>query len=202
MTSDNWLPLRIGAGGYLTGIDIAPDDTMVVRTDTYGAYIWNGSEWQQLVTSLSMPAANVDTGNAEGVYEIRIAPSNTNILYMEYLGQVYRSSDKGATWTDTNFAHVVQDPNDTHRVNGQKMAVDPINPDVVYAGTGQDGLFVTMNGGTSWDRVSALPPSAHRYQHRPVSWYFWHHLRSYLRYCRRQDQRHLRCKLWEWRLSN
>ena len=160
MTSDNWLPLRIGAGGYLTGIDIAPDDTMVVRTDTYGAYIWNGSEWQQLVTSLSMPAANVDTGNAEGVYEIRIAPSNTNILYMEYLGQVYRSSDKGATWTDTNFAHVVQDPNDTHRVNGQKMAVDPINPDVVYAGTGQDGLFVTMNGGTSWDRVSALPPSA------------------------------------------
>jgi hypothetical protein len=23
MTSDNWLPLRIGAGGYLTGIDIA-----------------------------------------------------------------------------------------------------------------------------------------------------------------------------------
>ena len=42
MTSDNWLPLRIGAGGFLTGIDIAPDDTMVVRTDTYGAYIWNG----------------------------------------------------------------------------------------------------------------------------------------------------------------
>ena len=153
-------PLRIGAGGYLTGIDIAPDDTMVVRTDTYGAYIWNGSEWQPLVTSLSMPAAHVDTGNAEGVYEIRIAPSNTNILYMEYLGQVYRSSDKGTTWTDTNFAHVVQDPNDANRMNGQKMAVDPINPDIVYAGTGQDGLFVTMNGGTSWDRVSALPPSA------------------------------------------
>jgi photosystem II stability/assembly factor-like uncharacterized protein len=156
----NWRPLRIGAGGFVSGIDIAPDNTMVARTDTYGAYIWNGSEWQQLVTSLSMPAANVDRGNAEGVYEIRIAPSNTNILYMEYLGQVYRSSDKGATWTDTNFAHVVQDPNDTHRVNGQKMAVDPINPDVVYAGTGQDGLFVTTNGGTSWDRVSALPPSA------------------------------------------
>ena len=70
----NWLPLRIGAGGFVSGIDVAPDNTMVVRTDTYGAYLWNGSEWQQLVTSLSMPAENVDRGNAEGVYEIRIAP--------------------------------------------------------------------------------------------------------------------------------
>ena len=42
---------------------------------------------------------NRDAGIAEGVYEIQIAPSNTNILYMEYLGDVYRSSDKGTTWT-------------------------------------------------------------------------------------------------------
>ena len=71
MADNNWLPLRIGAGGYVTGIDIAADDTMVVRTDTYGAYIWNGTEWQQLVTALSMPAANVGIGNEEGVYEIK-----------------------------------------------------------------------------------------------------------------------------------
>ena len=155
----NWLPLRIGAGGFVSGIDVAPDNTMVVRTDTYGAYLWNGSEWQQLVTSLSMPAENVDRGNAEGVYEIRIAPGDTNIFYMEYLGQVYRSSDKGATWINTTFPHVVQDPNDINRMNGQKMAVDPANPDVVYAGTGQDGLFVTTNGGANWERVEAVPPS-------------------------------------------
>ena len=31
-----WKPLRIGAGGWLTGIDIASDGTKVVRTDTYG----------------------------------------------------------------------------------------------------------------------------------------------------------------------
>ena len=56
---DDWQPLKVGAGGWLTGIDIAPDDTMVVRTDTYGAYIWNGTQWQQLVTSTSMPSENV-----------------------------------------------------------------------------------------------------------------------------------------------
>ena len=82
-SNNDWVTLDTGAGGWLTGIDIAPDDTMVVRTDTYGAYIWNGTEWQQLVTSTSMPASFVNSGAAnQGVYEIQIAPSNTNILYM------------------------------------------------------------------------------------------------------------------------
>ena len=55
-SSNTWQPVNIGAGGYLSGMDVAPDGTMVVRTDTYGAYIWNGSQWQQLVTSTSMPS--------------------------------------------------------------------------------------------------------------------------------------------------
>ena len=44
-SSNTWQPLPIGAGGYVRGIDIAPDGTMVARTDTYGAYLWNGTEW-------------------------------------------------------------------------------------------------------------------------------------------------------------
>src|SRR5262249_28553966 len=57
VSPNNWQTLKVGAGGFLTGMDIAPNDTMVVRADTYGAYIWNGTQWQQLVTSTSMPAA-------------------------------------------------------------------------------------------------------------------------------------------------
>src|SRR5262245_45339064 len=152
MTYDNWQPLRIGAGGYLTGMDIAPDGTMVVRTDTYGAYLWNGTEWQQLVTADSLPASEVnpDVFHAEGVFEIRIAPSDTNRLYMEYLGFVYRSDDKGTTWTKTNFVHVTSEPNDENRTDGQKMAIDPDNPDIVYVGTQRNGLWVTRDGGATW----------------------------------------------------
>ena len=150
-----WKELKIGAGGFITGIDIAPDDTMVIRTDTYGAYIWNGTQWQQLVTSTSMPAADVTITSAQGVYEVQIAPSNTNILYMMYNGYVYRSADKGTTWTKTSFAHIVEDPNvESTKLNGQKMAVDPNNPNVVYVGTPQNGLFVTTDGGASWQSVN------------------------------------------------
>ena len=152
-------PLDVGAGGWADGIYIAPNGTMVVRTDTYGAYIWNGTQWQQLITSTSMPAGFVTPNSGEGVYEIQIAPSNTNILYMAYEGYVFRSTNDGATWTQTAFAQVTEDANDSYRGDGQKMAVDPNNPNIVYVGTPENGLFVTTNGGATWQSVSAVPVS-------------------------------------------
>ncbi len=156
--SYTWQPLRIGAGGWLVGMDIAPDGTKVVRADTYGAYLWNGTQWQQLVTSTSMPAADVTVYNAAGVYEIRIAPGNSNRLYMIYNGSVYRSDNKGSTWSKTAFATVSGcDANDNYRINGQKMAIDPANPDVVYAGTTLNGVWYTSNGGAAWAQVATIP---------------------------------------------
>jgi hypothetical protein len=149
-----WQPVKIGAGGYLTGIDIAPDGTMVARTDSYGAYIWNGTSWEQLVTANSMPS---NVTSAGGVYEIRVAASNTNILYMEMEGGLYKSVDKGQTWVTTNFPVTNFDPNSNNRTDGQKMAIDPTNPNIVFAGTQHDGLWVTRDGGTTWQKITAVP---------------------------------------------
>jgi hypothetical protein len=164
-----WQPLAIGAGGYLTGLDVAPDGTRVVRTDTFGAYRWNAgtSRWVQLVTALTMPAG--DNGHAangdwqaEGVYEIAIAPSNASRFYMTYRGYVFRSDDAGAHWTRTAFVRSLgMDPNDQGtylpRTMGRRIAVDPANPDIVYIGTVQDGLWRTTNGGSSWSKITAVP---------------------------------------------
>jgi len=161
--STTWRPLRVGAGGFLTGLDISPDSSVrVVRTDTYGAYTWDASHsiWVQLVTANSMPAADVRVDNNAGVYEIRIAPSLPTRLYMAYQGFVYRSDTGGSKWARTAFANVAMDPNDGYRTFGQKMAVDPVDPDVVYVGTPKNGLFVTTNGGLAWQPVSAVPASA------------------------------------------
>ncbi len=113
----------------------------------------------QLVTADSMPAVDVKVDNNAGVYEIRIAPNLPTRLYMAYRGFVYRSDNRGGNWIRTDFANVVMNPNDNYRPRGQKMAVDPANPDIVYTGTPQNGLFVTINGGTSWQSVSAVPVS-------------------------------------------
>src|ERR1700729_633122 len=153
-----WQTLKVGAGGFATGLDIDPDGTMVVRTDTNGAYLWNGTQWVQLVTSSSMPAAFDFSG--QGVYEIQMAPSNSSIMYMMFDGHLFKSTNKGTTWTQTAFAPVSANPNDSYRYNGQKMAIDPNNPNIVYVGTSSSGLFVSKDGGSTWSKVSAIPAAA------------------------------------------
>ena len=145
----------------MTGISIANDGTMVVRTDTNGAYLWNGSQWVQLITTSSMPAAFDFSG--EGVYEIQVAPSNSSIMYMTFDGYVFKTTNKGTTWTQTAFAGFNDSgdaSNDSYRMNGQKMAIDPNNPNIVYVGTPSNGMYVTTNGGSTWSQVSAIPAAA------------------------------------------
>ena len=162
LNGTTWRTLRIGAGGSLTGLDISPDgSTRVVRADTYGAYIWDDarSQWIQLVTTSSMSAFDVGVDSGEGVYEIRVAPHLPTRLYMAYRGSIYRSDNSGSQWTRTAFDKVFMDANDDFRILGQKMAVDPADPNVVYVGTPKNGLFVTINGGGTWQNVSAVPGS-------------------------------------------
>jgi hypothetical protein len=106
-----------------------------------------------------MPSSFVNIGKNAGVYEIQAAPSNTNIFYMMYLGYVFKSTNKGATWTQTSFAQVQDGSNGSYAQYGQKIAIDPNNANVVYVGSPNMGLFVTTNGGTSWTLVSSIPVS-------------------------------------------
>ena len=169
----DWKPLKIGAGGWITGIDISPDGTThVIRTDTYGAYVWdtslNPDQWRQLVTTRSLPADEIQVEHGEGVYEIRVAPSDPARLYMAYDKRVYRSNDRGVTWQRTPFVEVAEmDPNDGFRTWGEKMAVDPADPDVVYVGTPRNGLFVTYDGGATWSQVAAVPFGTQRPEGSP-----------------------------------
>ena len=152
-----WKPLRIGAGGYITGIDIASDGTRVIRTDTYGAYIWDGTQWDQLISTSSMPTSFINLNiDGTGVYEIAIAPSDSRIFYIEYDGYIFRSNNRGVTWAQTNFSQVTDASNDAYRTYGRKIAVDPANADIVYAGTPGQGLWVTTNAGNSWSEVSGI----------------------------------------------
>lgn len=161
----SWKPLRIGAGGFLTGLDIAPDGTKVVRCDTgAGAYIWSTTraQWVQLLTSASMPAGEIghEVGACYGVYEIAIARSNSSRIYVVFNGRLFRSDDQGTTFTKTAMPTITADPNDNFRVFGKKMAIDPANPDIVFVGGQKEGLFITRDGGATWLHHAAIPNPA------------------------------------------
>ena len=160
-----WSVLKIGAGGFITGLDIASDGEKVVKTDTYGAWRYDTSTnlWRQCVTMNSMPASVKGVLKNRGVYEIAIAPSNTKRFYMLFDGYVLRSENRCSTWTLTNFAQDTKDfldaypENDRYKTYGRKIAVDPANQDIVYVGTPSQGVFVTTDGGVTWNSVSSSP---------------------------------------------
>lgn len=175
ITAAGWSNLKIGAGGLINAFDIHSDGTLVCRADVFGAYVYNRAAanpgnaggtgvWQQLctTTSLASQSALIQTPlmGGDGVYEIRIAPSNSSIFYMAYIGYVWLSSNKGATWARMAFAHDVAIGGNisTPRLSKYKMAIDPINPDVVYIVTPTAGAQVTTTGTStgSWSAVSVV----------------------------------------------
>ncbi|HEY1251973.1 MAG TPA: hypothetical protein VGH97_12345 [Thermoanaerobaculia bacterium] len=64
-------------------------------------------------------------------------PTDPDTVYTT--GDIFRSTDRGASWTRL--------PNDLGRFSD--LAVDPLHPDTLYGATGND-LFVSRDDGTTW----------------------------------------------------
>src|SRR6185437_2574806 len=84
-----WNTLPLGCGGLVTGLYIAPDGTMVCRTDVGNIYRWSGKtatvsdptqKWEPLLT-LSSLGAGSKQGSSIGAYEHVLAPSKTTNHY-------------------------------------------------------------------------------------------------------------------------
>jgi hypothetical protein len=77
---------------------------------------------------------------------------------MWYNGKIYRSDNSGETFYElTGFAEVTSFPlGGVERTFGPYMAVDPANADVVIAGTFNDGVWRTDDGGTTWAEISGI----------------------------------------------
>lgn len=162
----SWNHVAIGAGGQLTGIDIAPDGTKVVKTDVFGAYIRRAadSSWKQLVTTTSLPQSYqaLFAGGA-GVWEIRVASSNSSRLYMLWVGYLWRSDDSGDHWLATAMPRLSGYTssgnlyaNGNYKWANQKLAIDPANPDVVYVWTDNNGVQRSFDGGATFQQAPSI----------------------------------------------
>jgi len=64
---------------------------------------------------------------------------------------VIKSEDGGATW---NPKTRIDDKKTIGGVNVLSMAINPVDSNVVYIGTEENGLFATKNGGEKWESVA------------------------------------------------
>jgi hypothetical protein len=164
-----WKDVKLGAGGWVSGIDVHSDGTKVVRTDTYGGYIWNTStsQWDQLVTVDSMPSGDGpggSDGNEQGIYEIKIDPQNSSTFWMTFDGYPWKSTNSGATWVRKDDATFTQQTDmnanqqpETQRIFQDRLVIKPTDSDMVLASAASGKIFRTTDGGTSWSVPTGLP---------------------------------------------
>jgi xyloglucan-specific exo-beta-1,4-glucanase len=159
-----WNSAQIVAGGFITGIVAHPaqQNLMYVRTDIGGAYRWNAttSSWIPL-TDWVTPA----NWNYTGIESIGIDPSDPQRLYLAagtYAqswngdGAILVSTDQGNTF-QTIPMPIQMGSNDNGREAGERLAVDPNDGSILYFGSRLNGLWKSLDHGSTWNQVSSFP---------------------------------------------
>ena len=98
-----------------------------------------------------IPGGGPDGGAVSSLAVVAAEPSSIVFAAFEH-GGVFRSSDRGATWTPADRGLPADD--------GCELVAVPTTPHTLFAACG-DGLFKTTNAGTLWrqlDLDNALPP--------------------------------------------
>ena len=162
-----WKSVAIGGGGFVDGLVFHPAASGVVyaRTDMGGAYRRDpgAPRWRPLLDWL--PYADL---NLMGVESIAVDPSDAGRVYLScgtYTapdapdGAVLRSMDSGKTFQRTNLP-VKFGANEEGRGNGERLAVDPNDGQVLLLGTRLSGLWKSVDGAVSFQPVAGLPADA------------------------------------------
>jgi xyloglucan-specific exo-beta-1,4-glucanase len=159
-----WGSVAIGGGGFVSGIVMSKQERNLIyaRTDVGGAYRWNESSqsWLPLTDWVAE-----DQVGFLGVESIALDPSEPSRLYM-LVGISYFEGGKTAILSSTDYGstfavHEVTAQFKAHgngpgRQNGERLAVDPNQGSILYAGTRDSGLFRSADRGATWSPIASL----------------------------------------------
>jgi photosystem II stability/assembly factor-like uncharacterized protein len=129
---------------------------------TFYAATASGGLWKTVNNGITFEPL-FDRENVFSIGDIAVAPSNPNIIWVgsgeannsrsTYWGDgVYKSTDAGKSWKNMGLR-------ESHHIG--RVIIHPKNPDVVYVAVlghlysenAERGLYKTMDGGKTWDRV-------------------------------------------------
>ena len=130
--------------GTLTTIAVAPTNSDVIYVGTDDAHVWvstdNGSSWNDISSDLPQ----------RWVTRVVVDPSDENVVYVTFNGlkwrdpqpHVFRSTDKGQSWTDIS--------NNLPDAPVNAFAVDNNFSNRLYLGN-DVGMYVSFDTGQSWE---------------------------------------------------
>ncbi|KAH9433843.1 Xyloglucanase [Pyricularia oryzae] len=161
-----WKNVKFGGGGGFTpGIVFHPTAKGVAyaRTDIGGLYRLNPDDsWTPVTDTLAthagwnrwgVDAVAVDAKDPKKVYAAVGLYTNS---WDSSNGAIIRSSDKGATWSISTLPFKVGG-NMPGRGMGERLAVDPNNPKVLFFGARSgNGLWKSADGGVTFTKVTSF----------------------------------------------
>ncbi len=159
-----WRSVVISGGGFVTGLAFSPvaAGILYARTDVGGAYRYDPKQesWLPLTDFVSHQDSSY-----LGIESLAVDPSNADRVYMavgmytaEWAGSgaFMRSDDRGVTWK-TYRVGFKMGGNDLSRSDGERLAVDPHQPKVLYFGSRRAGLYKSEDQAATWQKVDGFP---------------------------------------------
>ncbi|MEC4816492.1 MAG: hypothetical protein SAK29_24985 [Scytonema sp. PMC 1069.18] len=157
--------VSLGGGGYVTGIYTHPveQNLVYIKTDVGGFYRWNpmSKSWIPLTDHFPLAQNNYYGGEA-----LALDLHNPNVVYIaagkyaadwwQYKGTIFKSTDRGKTWTKLNI-DLKMGGNDDLRWTGERLVVNPFNSNVLLFGSRRDGLWKSSDAGKTWKKVQSFP---------------------------------------------
>lgn len=122
------------------------DQEIVYLASTVGVYrsTNRGRDWTEWMHGMK---------EVHFVVSIVAHPSNRNILYAGTSGGVYKTTKGGKPWTRAIVGMLPEnDPSTSMALGVNALAIDPVAPATIYAGTTK-GLFKTTDAAETWTRI-------------------------------------------------
>jgi len=111
----------------------------------------------QSVSPIALAGVNqwtsIGPNGATKITDLVINPNNTAVLYVGTSDAgVYKSTDSGATWTQSNGGPIY--------IYANKLVIDPSDPTTIYSGS-YLGVYKSTDGGLSWiDSNTGITPTS------------------------------------------
>jgi photosystem II stability/assembly factor-like uncharacterized protein len=145
----NWNQINTGLPGFnsnsaawhINSIVIDPETPSTVYIGTSGG-IYKSTNDGQNWTSANEGLTNLSVS----FHSLVIDPLQPEILYAGIYGGVYASSNSGDSWA------AVINGLTSHDISS--LAINPLFPSILYAGTISGGVFKTTNSGGQWTAVN------------------------------------------------